>query len=84
MRLILGGVGVVAIAALAIAVYASFHTANPYESFKRTCLASAGNSIVVVSQSAHALYMGGPQQEYTMGCKQPNGSVVSTAKTNKP
>jgi hypothetical protein len=76
--------GVVAIAALAVTVYASFHAGNSYESFRRSCLANAGNSVVIVSQSAHSAYMGGPQTSYTMGCKQPNGSVTSTAKTSKP
>jgi hypothetical protein len=83
-RLVLGAVGVAVIAALAVAVYASFHGGNSYQSFRRSCLANAGNSVVIVSQSVHAAYMGGPQTSYTMGCKQPNGSVISTAKTSKP
>ena len=83
-RLILGAVGVVVIAALAGTIYASFHAGNSYESFRRSCLANAGNSVVIVSQSAHAAYMGGTQTSYTMGCKQLNRSVISTAKTSKP
>ena len=77
-------VGAVVAAALAGTIYASFHAGNSYQSFRHSCLASAGNSVVILSQSAHAEYMGGAQTSYTMGCKQPNGSVVSTAKTSKP
>jgi hypothetical protein len=83
-RLVLSAVGVAAIVALAVTIYASFHAANSYASFKRSCLATAGNSVVIVSQASHAAYMGGPQQEYTMGCKKPDGTVISTAKTSKP
>ena len=83
-RLILGATGVVAVAALAVAIYASFHAGNSYQSFRRSCLATAGNSVVIVSKASHAAYMGGPQQEYTMGCKKADGTVVSTAKTSKP
>lgn len=80
----MGAIGIVVLAALAITVYASFHAGNSYESFRRGCLANAGNSVVIVSESTHAAYMGGAQKSYTMGCKQPNGSVISTAKTSKP
>ncbi len=83
-RLILGAVGVGAVAALAVAIYVSLHAGNSYESFRRSCLASPGSSVVIVSESSHAAYMGGPQHEYTMGCKRPDGTVVSTAKTSKP
>jgi hypothetical protein len=83
-KLVLIAVGVVAIAGLAVTVFASFHAGNSYESFRRSCLANAGNSVVILSQTAHSAYMGGPQASYTMGCKQPNGSVISTAKTSKP
>jgi hypothetical protein len=83
-RLVLAAVGVVAVVALAAAIYASFHAGNSYASFRRSCLATAGNSVVIVSQASHAAYMGGPQQEYTMGCKKPDGTVISTAKTSKP
>jgi photosystem II stability/assembly factor-like uncharacterized protein len=83
-RLILAAVGVVAIAALAGTIYVSLHAGNSYESFRHDCLANAGNSVVIVSQTSHAAYMGGLQKTYTMGCKQPNGSVISTAKTSKP
>ncbi len=74
----------VAIVGLAVTIYASFHSGNSYESFRRSCLASAGNSVVMVSQSTHGAYMGGPQTSYTMGCKKPDGTVTSTAKTSKP
>jgi hypothetical protein len=83
-RLVVGAVGVVVIGVIAVTVYASFHAGNSYESFRRTCLANAGNSVVIVSESTHAAYMGGTQMSYTMGCTQPNGSVISTAKTSKP
>jgi hypothetical protein len=83
-KLVLGALGVVVVAAIAVTVYVSFHAGNSYQSFRRSCLANAGNSVVIVNQSAHASYMGGPQTSYTMGCKQPNGSVISTAKTSKP
>lgn len=83
-RLVLGAASVVLIGAVAIAIYASFHAGNSYQSFRRSCLATAGNSVVIVSQSAHASYMGGAQTSFTMGCKAPNGTVVSTAKTSKP
>jgi hypothetical protein len=83
-RLVLGAVGVLAVAALAVTIYASFHSGNSYESFRRSCLANAGNSVVIVSEASHASYMGGSQHEYTMGCKNPEGTVLSTAKTSKP
>jgi hypothetical protein len=83
-RLVLGAAGVVVIAAIAVAVYASFHAGNSYESFRRSCLADSGNTVVVVSQSTQSAYMGGPQKSYTMGCKRPDGAVISTAKTSKP
>jgi hypothetical protein len=83
-RLVLLVAGAVAIAVLAVTVYASFHAGNSYQSFRRSCLANAGNSVVIVSQSVHSAYMGGSQPSYTMGCKQPNGSVISTAKTSRP
>jgi hypothetical protein len=84
IRLVRGAVGVVAIAALAVAMYVSLRAGNSYESFRRGCMANAGNSIVIVSQTSHAAYMGGSQTSYTVGCKQPDGSVISTAKTSKP
>jgi hypothetical protein len=83
-RFVLGAVGVVAIVVLAVTVYASFHAGNSYESFRRSCLANAGNSVVIVSEASHAAYMGGQQKSYTMGCKQPGGTVISTTKTSKP
>jgi hypothetical protein len=83
-RFVLGAAGVVLVAGIAIAIYASFHAGNSYQSFKRNCLAAVGNSIVITSQSAHASYMGGPQISYTMGCKRTDGTVISTAKTSKP
>jgi hypothetical protein len=83
-RLVLAAVGVVAVVALAVTIYASFHAGNSYESFKRSCLANTGNSVVIVSEAAHASYMGGAQHEYTMGCKKSDGTVISTAKTSKP
>lgn len=83
-RLILAAVGLVVVAAVAIAVYASFHAGNSYASFRRSCLANSGNTVVVVSHSAHASYMGGAQTSYVMGCKRSDGTVVSTAKTSKP
>jgi hypothetical protein len=84
MRLVICATGVVVIAALAVTIYASFHAGNSYQSFRHDCLADAGNSVVIVSQASHAAYMGGSQTSYTMGCKQPSGSVISTAKTSKP
>jgi hypothetical protein len=83
-RLILGAIGVVVIASIAVAVYASFHAGNAYASFKRTCLATSGNTVVVVSQSLQSAYMGGAQKSYKMGCRAPDGTVISTAKTSKP
>jgi hypothetical protein len=81
--LVLAGSVVVAIG-IAVAIYASFHAGNSYQTFRRNCLALAGTSVVQLSVSAHGLYMGGPQQTYTMGCRRSDGSVISTAKTNKP
>jgi hypothetical protein len=82
--LVLIAAGVVAIAAIAGTVYASLHTGNSYESFRRSCLANVGDTVVIVGEASHAAYMGGLQKTYTMGCKQPNGTVISTAKTSKP
>ena len=76
--------GSVIVVGLAIAVYASFHAGNPYEKFKHNCLAGAGATVVQLSVSTHAQYMGGPATTYTMGCRQPDGSVTATAKTNRP
>ena len=78
------GTGVVVVIGLAIAIYASFHAGNSYQTFRRNCLARAGASVVQLSASTHSQYMGGPATTYTMGCRQSNGSVISTAKTNKP
>jgi hypothetical protein len=83
-KLLVFGGGLALIAGLAIALYASFHAGNPYEKFKQNCLTSAGASIVQLSESMHAQYMGGPATTYTMGCRQPDGSVTATAKTNRP
>jgi hypothetical protein len=82
--LLLMGGGALLVAGLAIAVYASFHAGNAYEKFKHSCLAGTGASVVQLSVSTHAQYMGGPAMTYTMGCRQPDGSVTATAKTNKP
>jgi hypothetical protein len=83
-KLLLMGGGALLVVGLAIAVYASFHAVNPYEKFKHNCLASAGASVVQLSVQTHAQYMGGPAMTYTMGCRQPDGSVTTTAKTSKP
>jgi hypothetical protein len=83
-KLLTMGGGVILVAGLAIAVYASFHAGNSYEKFKHSCLASRGASVVQLSVSTHAQYMGGPATTYTMGCRQPDGSVTATAKTSKP
>ncbi|HEY0871759.1 MAG TPA: hypothetical protein VGD55_15270 [Acidothermaceae bacterium] len=80
--LVLGGFAVAL--GLAIAVYASFNAGNTYQKFKHHCLAGAGASVVQLSVSTHAQYMGGPATTYTMGCRQPDGSVTATAKTNQP
>jgi hypothetical protein len=82
-RLLLGS-GVVVAVGVAIAIYASFHAGNSYQSFRRACLARAGTSVVQLSVSTHGQYMGGPEQIYTMGCRSSDGSVISTATTNKP
>jgi hypothetical protein len=83
MLLSMGGSALL-VAGVAIAAYASFHAGNPYEKFKHNCLASTGASVVQLSVSTHAQYMGGPATTYTMGCRQPDGSVTATAKTTKP
>jgi len=81
--LVLGG-GLAVVVGVAIAVYAGFHAGNPYEKFKHHCLASAGATVVQLSVSTHAQYMGGPATTYTMACRRPDGSVTATAKTNRP
>lgn len=83
-RLLLTSGAAIVVAGLVVAVYASFHAANPYQTFKRSCLARAGASVVQLSASTHSQYMGGPATSYTMGCRQSDGSVSATAKTNKP
>jgi hypothetical protein len=81
--LLLAG-GVVVVIGIAIAIYASFHAGNSYQAFRHNCLAEAGDSVVQLTVSTHSQYMGGPATTYTMGCRRSDGSVISTAKTNKP
>ena len=78
------GSAVVVVIGIAIAIYASVHGSNSYQTFRRNCLGRAGTSVVQLSVSTHSQYMGGPATTYTMGCRQSDGSVISTAKTNKP
>ena len=76
--------GAVVVIGIVVAIYASFHAGNSYQTFRRTCLARTGTSVVQLSVSTHGQYMGGPEKTYTMGCRRSDGSVISTAKTNKP
>ena len=76
--------GLVVVIGIAIAIYASFHGGNSYQTFRRNCLARTGASVVQLSVSTHSQYMGGPATTYTMGCRGSDGSLISTAKTNKP
>jgi hypothetical protein len=50
---------------------------------KLLTMGAAGASVVQLSVSTHAQYMGGPATTYTMGCRQPDGSVTATAKTSE-
>jgi hypothetical protein len=75
---------VVVIAGVGGAVFASFHRPNPYQSFRRSCLATAGNTVVTLSTTAHSEYMGGPSDVYSMGCREANGTISAKATTNHP
>jgi hypothetical protein len=72
---VIGGVG---------AAIAGFHRPNHYRDFRRRCLAQAGTSVVVVGESSRNVAMGAAVKQYTMGCRQANGTISSTVTTSKP
>jgi hypothetical protein len=82
VKLILVVLAVVAAGLLAIGILDSVQAGNPYGAFRRTCLAKPGNSVVTLGETQHNVAMGGPETEYRMGCRQPNGEIISTINTN--
>jgi Flp pilus assembly protein CpaB len=77
-------VAFVVVAGLAVAIFASFHAPNHYQSFRRQCLSKAGDTVVVLSQTSHNVAMGAAIKEYNMGCRAPDGTIGARMTTNNP
>jgi hypothetical protein len=83
-RLIVTAAIVVVACAIGVAVLLSSRTTDAYAAFRHTCLATPGNTVVVLNTTSQALYMGAPRMKYTMGCSTATGTITAKATTNAP
>jgi hypothetical protein len=65
-----------------IAALASLGDRDAYQAFRHRCLANPGDSLITLSTTVRNVTMGGPETGYTVGCRQPNGKITATVKTN--
>jgi Flp pilus assembly protein CpaB len=75
--------GVVVAVGVAVAVVATLHNPNHYQSFRRSCASQSG-AVVTLAVTDRLVTMGAPIKEYKMGCRLPNGTVAATMITNNP